>query len=122
MSRRTVDFALGPDVRSQDTSIAIAAQLGNESARELTWNLVRERWTDVEKKSSAFGGNTIIVSALGSFCDARHAEEVKTFFAAHPVPDAERTLAQTIETIDACAALSAVQSPKLAAWLDSHGR
>jgi aminopeptidase N len=122
LSRRTFDFALGPDVRSQDSSLVIAAQLANDAARDIIWTLVRERWTAVEKKSSAFGGNTIIVSALGSFCDSRHAEEVKTFFAVHPVPDAARTLSQTIETINTCATLSAAQTPKLTEWLDAQNR
>ena len=43
--------------------------------------------------------------------------EVKPFFAARKVPEAERTLQQATERIGACAALAAQQSGKLDAWL-----
>jgi hypothetical protein len=42
---------------------------------------------------------------------------VQEFFASHKVPEAERTLRQTIERISACADLAAAQAPKLSAWL-----
>jgi aminopeptidase N len=120
--RRTMELALGPEVRSQDTKLVIAALLGNPAARDIAWDLVRERWDAVQKKTGEFVGNTVIVSALASFCDARHADEIKTFFAAHPVPDAQRTFSQTLERIDACTRFAAAQTPKLAEWLATQGR
>ena len=118
--RRTMEYVLGPDVRSQDTKLFIASLLTNEQARDVTWDLLRERWSAVQQKTGEFVGNTVIVSALSSFCSAGRAKEIKTFFAAHPVPDAERTLAQTLERIDRCAALAGAQAPGLAAWLDGR--
>jgi aminopeptidase N len=115
--RRTMEYALGPDVRSQDTKIAIASLLANEAARDITWDMLRERWDAVQKKTGEFVGNTVIVNGLSSFCDARHAGEITAFFASHPVPDAERTLAQVLERINSCASLSAAQTPRLADWL-----
>jgi len=44
--------------------------------------------------------------------------DIKTFFAVHEVPDAERTLRQAEERIDACTTLAAAQSDKLAEWLN----
>ena len=38
------------------------------------------------------------------------------------MPDAERTLSQTLEQINACASLAAAQAPKLTEWMDAHGR
>jgi hypothetical protein len=49
----------------------------------------------------------------------KRAEEIKQFFARNPVPSAERTLRQSIERIENCAALVARQSPALEAWLAS---
>jgi aminopeptidase N len=120
--RRTMELALGPEVRSQDTKVVIAAALGNPATREIAWAILQERWAEVQKKTGEFVGNTVIVSALASFCDVRHAQEIKTFFAAHPVPDAERTLVQTLERIQACVTQSTAQTPKLAEWLKSHGQ
>ena len=42
------------------------------------------------------GGDTTVVSSLSVFCDARSRDEIKAFFAAHPLPAAARTLSQTI--------------------------
>jgi hypothetical protein len=44
---------------------------------------------------------------------------VKTFFATHKVPDAERTLQQSIERIGSCISLAEAQRGKLATWLDT---
>jgi aminopeptidase N len=112
--RRTMDLAIGPDVRSQDAKLVIASLLGNPDARDLAWDLLREHWDAVQKKTGEFVGTVNIVNALSSFCDARRADEIKTVFASHPVPDAERTLSQVIERVNACGALAAVQGPKLA--------
>ena len=115
--RRTMDYALGPDVRSQDTKLVIAQLLDNEAARPIVWDMLRERWDAVQKKTGEFVGNTVIVNGLSGFCDAGRAAEIKTFFAAHPVPDAERTLAQVIERVNSCATLASTQKPKLDAAL-----
>jgi len=120
--RRTMELALGPEVRSQDTKLVIARELRNEAARDLAWDVLRERWDAVQKKTGEFVGNTVIVGALSSFCDARRAEEIETFFKAHPVPDADRTLSQSLEQINACASLAAAQAPKLTEWMNAHGR
>ena len=81
---------------------------------------MRERWADIQKKTGEFVGNTIIVGALSSFCDAGTAAEIKTFFSTHKVPDAERTLQQSLERITACARTASVQGPKLAVWLKAR--
>jgi aminopeptidase N len=115
--RRTMDYILGPGVRSQDAKVFLARLLGNRDAQALAWQLLQERWSDVQKKTGEFVGNTVIVGALGSFCDARTLAQVRRFFGVHKVPDAERTLQQVVERISGCVARSAAQSPKLAAWL-----
>jgi hypothetical protein len=79
--------------------------------------LTRQRWDELQKKTSESGGNSLIVNALSSFCDAGAAGEVRSFFAAHKVPDAERTLQQALERIESCAGFVAIQRPKLDEWL-----
>jgi aminopeptidase N/puromycin-sensitive aminopeptidase len=46
---------------------------------------------------------------------------VASFFAAHPVVSAERTLAKSIDSINECIHLRAAQEPDLRQWLDAHG-
>ncbi len=120
--RRTMDLALSDVVRSQDAKYVVAALLANSDTHRLAWQLARERWPDIQKKTGEFVGNTVLVGALASFCDAPTAAEAKSFFSTHKVPDAERTLQQSIERIQSCAASAAVQGPKLAQWLKSPGR
>jgi aminopeptidase N len=119
--RRTFDYAVGPDVRSQDMKGLVASMLGNPAARDITWDLLRERWAAVQQKAGEFVGDTVVIGALSSFCDAEHAREIQAFFAAHPVPDAERTLAQAVERINACATLSSSQADDLARWVSARG-
>ncbi len=115
--RRTMELILGPDVRSQDAKIFLAALLSSAENRTLAWELTRQRWDELQKKSSDSGGNGLLVNALSSFCEANAANEIRTFFKTHKVPDAERTLQQSLERIDSCARFVAAQRPKLDEWV-----
>ncbi len=119
--RRTMDYILGAEVRSQDASLFLARLLSDRDSQPLAWQLLRDRWNDLQKKVGQVFGSPLLVNALGSFCDARTSAEVQQFFAEHKVPEAERTLQQTIERISNCAELAEVQAPKLAEWLSAKG-
>ena len=114
--RRTMDLILGPDVRSQDAKLFLASLLTSTEARALAWELTRQRWDELQKKANDAGGNAVLVNALSSFCEAKSADEIRTFFNTHKVPDAERTLQQSLERIESCARFVAFQRPKLEAW------
>jgi hypothetical protein len=58
-----------------------------------------------------------LVAATGTFCDARSRDVVKAFFTTHPLPAAARTLAQSLERIDACIAMRNNQASAVADWL-----
>ena len=118
--RKTMDLALSPEVRSQDAKYQIAQMLSNPDSGGLAWDLVRARWAEIQKKTGEFVGNTVIVQALGGFCDAGKAAEIRAFFARNKVPDAERTLQQSLERIASCARLRQTQAPKLEAWLKAR--
>jgi len=117
--RRTMDYIAGAEVRSQDTKAFLAALLRNPEARQLTWPLLRDRWPQLQKKTGSlvYGGNTAVIGALGTFCDSRTAADVSQFFQAHKVPDAVRTLQQSIERIRQCSAMAATEPARLSAWL-----
>jgi aminopeptidase N len=120
--RWTMDLALSEEVRSQDAKLVIGRMLTNTDTQRLTWQLTQQRWDAIQKKTGEFVGNTVIVSALSAFCDATVAAEIETFFSTHPVPDAERTLQQSLERINTCTRTAAAQGPKLAAWLKARAR
>ena len=118
--RRTMELTVSPEVRSQDAKLVVARMLSGDG-RVLAWRLVRDRWAEIQKKTGEFVGNTIIVGALGSFCEAGAAAEIRTFFSRHKVPDAERTLQQALERVSSCAREAPLRRRALAAWLSRRG-
>ncbi len=117
---RTLNFALSPAVRSQDSLNLIAAVMANRAGEKLGWKFVRSHWGQIEKIMGGYntGG---LVSTTGDFCDAGLRDEVKQFFTEHPVPTAERSLRQALERVNYCIDFREHQSPALASWLRSNG-
>jgi aminopeptidase N len=118
--QRTLDYAISPDVRSQDALFVIAGVMRNPAGAKLAWDFVRAHWNEIAKLGGAFGGG-IVVASTGSFCDAGIRDEVKDFFTSHRAPASDRGLKQSLERINYCVDLKAQQGTQLASWLQSHG-
>src|SRR5262249_6888177 len=114
---RGLQLSISPQLRSQDTALYLSRFFGNPFARDRAWAFVTSHWTALEPKIAIFGGDTALTRSLSGFCDARARDEVKAFFAAHPLPAAARTLQQTLEQIDSCIRLRDGQAPAVGAWL-----
>jgi puromycin-sensitive aminopeptidase len=121
LADRTLAFALSSEVRSQDAP-TLLAQLLNSSAQDKTWTTLSSQWDGIEKRLGSFQSLPYVVNALGGFCTAERATEIRAFFAAHPVPAAARGLAQALERIDSCVALDKRQSAPFSAWLAARPR
>ena len=117
---RGLQMVLTEQIRSQDASLQLSRFLGNPAARGRTWAFIKSNWTALAPKVTIFGGDTRLVAGLGSFCDAKARDDIKTFFAAHPLPGAARTLDQTIERIDNCLTIRTAQAENVAGWLASR--
>jgi aminopeptidase N len=115
--RRGLDGVLSPDLRAQDAALYLGRFFQNPAARVSAWTFVKQHWDAVAPKVMVFGGDRRIVQALGAFCDAGTRDDIRTFFAAHPLPATSRELAQTLERIDACIALRTSQTPVVTTWL-----
>ena len=118
--RRTLDYAISPAVRSQDTLGMIAAVMRNPAGAKLAWDFVRMHWPEIEKVGGGFT-SAEVVAATGVFCDAEMHEQVRSFFAQHDVPTAERTLKLSLESIHNCTDLKSQQTPELSTWLQQKG-
>ena len=118
--QRTLDFAISPDVRSQDALSVVTSVMRNPAGQKLAWDFVRQHWPEVEKAGGPFA-SAEVVGATSTFCDAGSRDQVTEFFSAHKVAAAERTYKQSIERINNCVDLKAQQEPQLAAWLGQHG-
>jgi len=118
--QRTLDFAISPDVRSQDSLRVITTVMRNPAGRELAWDFVRSHWDAVAKAGGPFA-SAEVVGATGVFCDTGMRDQVTEFFSAHKVAAAERTYKQSIERINNCVDFKSQQEPQLASWLGQHG-
>jgi len=116
---RTLDYAISPEVRSQDSLLVIARVMRNPAGAKIAWDFVRAHWGEIENLGGAFGAGTI-VGATSSFCDAGMRDEVKDFFGTHHAPGSERTLKQSLESVNSCVDLKTEQLNQLASWLQSH--
>jgi aminopeptidase N len=118
--QRTLEYAISPDVRSQDALGVISSVMSNPAGEKLAWNFVLAHWDAVQKAGGVFA-SAEIVGATDSFCDAHMRDQVVEFFAAHKIEAAERTYRQSIERINNCIDLKSQQEPQLASWLGHHG-
>ncbi len=118
--QRTLDFAISPDVRSQDALQLVTGVLANPVGQQLAWDFIRQHWTELEKAGGPFA-SAQVVGATSTFCDAGLRDQVTEFFTAHKVEGAERTYKQSIERINNCVDLKSQQESQLASWLGQHG-
>jgi aminopeptidase N len=118
--QRTLDYAVSPDVRSQDALGLIARVMGNPAGQKLAWDFILAHWDAVQKAGGPFA-SAEIVGATQSFCDANMRDQVTDFFSAHKIAAAERTYRQSIERINSCVDLKSQQEPQLSSWLGQHG-
>ena len=118
--QRTLDYAISPEVRSQDALGLIARVMENPAGEKLAWDFVGQHWAAIEKSGGPFA-SAEVVGATNSFCDASMRDAVAAFYAAHKIEAAERTYRQSIERINNCVDLKSQQEPQLASWLGQHG-
>jgi aminopeptidase N/puromycin-sensitive aminopeptidase len=114
---RGLDFSLTPDLRSQDTPSFLSRYLANPAARARTWTFVKQHWDTLAPKITISLGDVRFVEGLGVFCDAGSRDDIRSFFTAHKLPAASRTLDQTLERINNCIAIKDKQSVGLRTWL-----
>jgi aminopeptidase N/puromycin-sensitive aminopeptidase len=114
--QRTLEMAVSPEVRNQDSPSVLVALLTSASTRQQSWAWIKEHWPAVQQKFTMSSGARV-VAATGAFCDIADKEDVHRFFADHAVESSERALAKALHNIDACIELREQQSTKLATWL-----
>jgi aminopeptidase N/puromycin-sensitive aminopeptidase len=118
--QRTLDYAISPDVRSQDALGVIGSVMQNPVGEKAAWDFVLAHWDAVQKAGGPFA-SAQIVGSTSSFCDAHMRDQVVDFYSAHKIEAAERTYRQSIERINNCVDLKSQQEPQLASWLGQHG-
>jgi aminopeptidase N len=114
---RTLNLTISSSLRGQDTVGLLSAIFDRPWARDAAWTFVRAHWNELAPRLTTFSGVAVLVDALGSFCSAERANEVRQFFTEHPAATAARTLEQTVERIESCAAFRTRQTPAFGRWM-----
>jgi len=116
---KTLNFAVSPEVRSQDSLILISQVMRNPDGEKVAWDFARSHWDKIENIGGAFAGGAI-AGSTGSFCSSAMRDEVKDFFSTHHEPASERTLKQSLERMNYCVDLKAKQGNELSSWLQAR--
>jgi ubiquinone/menaquinone biosynthesis C-methylase UbiE len=116
---RTLEFAVGPQMRGQDAAGVFGGVFSNPEGRQVAWDFVRHHWPEVEAKLNNYSKAGIVGSA-GGFCDTAKRDEVEHFFTEHKIEAAERTLKLTLEQINGCIDIRAHQETNFQTWLHQH--
>ena len=96
----TLERSLSSEVRSQDTITVVTGVASNLAGRDLAWEFLKARWTDLDRRYGGGGfGLMRLVSICSNFTTQDKLEDVDRFFRHHPAPAAERTIRQSLERI-----------------------
>ncbi|MDH5671767.1 MAG: M1 family metallopeptidase [Myxococcales bacterium] len=110
---------LGNAVPTQDRILLLSRMLQNPSARQGTWDFVREHWAQLRSKMPTLLMSRL-VEATPALLSARHRREVKDFFTAHPLPTAMRALKQADERFVLDLAFARRGRQQLDQWLEAR--
>ncbi len=98
--QKTLQFAISSDVRSQDAVNVIAQVANNPQGLNLTWAFIAKNWPILQKRYAGMHFMfSRLIKSLSNFSKIKFAKEIENFFAKNPVPEAKRSLAQTLEQI-----------------------
>jgi aminopeptidase N/puromycin-sensitive aminopeptidase len=117
---RGLEYSVSNKVRNQDAALQLAFGLEDPDTRDATWNFIKTHWDQVNADLTTDLGSYLVAGA-GSFCTADARDDVKNFFAAHPVPSSDVALKHALENIDACVELRHLQETNLEKWLAAQG-
>jgi ERAP1-like C-terminal domain len=96
----------------------IAAVLDNPAGRETAWSVLVARWDELQRKIGGFAGIGRVIEAMGAYCSRADVERIRDVLHTRAVPEATRTVPQTLEQVESCAAMRAEHSSALEAWLE----
>ncbi|MFN8624669.1 MAG: M1 family aminopeptidase [Candidatus Binatia bacterium] len=114
--QRTLDLALGTEVRAQDRTFLLAGLLGRRASRLAAWAFVRERWDRLVTLMDPMLLQNLI-RALGQLTPEPAATEVRAFLSPRARDETRETVAQVSEQLALDAAACARIQPALAAAL-----
>jgi puromycin-sensitive aminopeptidase len=92
----TCEFAMSESVKTQNAPFLLRAAIANRHHGAAAWRFVRDHWDEANRR---FPSNTIVrmVDSVKLLTSDELVAETAAFFAAHPIPQAAKTLEQILE-------------------------
>lgn len=119
--QKVIQFAMSEEVRAQDAVFVIASVAINPLGRDLAWTYFRENWKILlNQYTGGFLLTRLVKHLTENFASERKAHEVEVFFRNHSFPGTERTVQQSIETINLNAAWIERDLVKITKYLENY--
>ena len=113
---RALEYSVSNKVRNQDSAYQFNLALRVPENRDQAWKFIKTHWGQVQAEFTTEMGS-YLVNGTGNFCTVDAREDIKNFFATHPVPASGSALRHALEHIDGCIELRRLQEPNLKQWM-----
>jgi aminopeptidase N len=113
-------MTLDGTVPQEQLRVILSSLLMRKASGKATWTFLKKHWADIGPKVGGMG-IARLVESTGAL-PYSHKKDVASFFAKHPVAEAERAVKKAMEAFDLWAALRQQHEAPLGQWLKAHGR
>lgn len=98
LSNETMEACLAGRIRNQDAPYLICGMLTNPATAEATWRFLRQRWAEIVER---FPSNSIprMLEGIAHIGSPVVANDVRTFFAEHPLAHHPQQIEQHLERL-----------------------
>jgi aminopeptidase N len=97
--KRTLDFAIGGEVKRQDVISVVTAAIKNPQVKDMTWDWFKSNMGKLQELYQSTGLlSTVFMSIIPVLCIGR-VSEGEDFFAKHPIPDADAGIKLGLEKL-----------------------
>jgi aminopeptidase 2 len=118
---RALEYFISGEVRAQNVFPLMGQVAANPAGTDLAWEFLKHRW---DAFVALYEKGTMLTRTIENVCNMLvgpgYEDDVAAFFAAHPVAEAERTIAQSLERIRVNTRWLARDGAVIASWLCDH--
>jgi puromycin-sensitive aminopeptidase len=119
LTRRTLELALGDDVRSQDAPFLVRDLLVGVHSREQAWAFLKERWEAFERRLPSLTGMRRMCEGITGLATPELEADVREFFAARQIALGGKSRDQYLEQLRIAVSFREREAARLTAYL-SH--
>ena len=96
---KTLDFAISKHVRYQNTLQIVASVWSNPQGRYIAWEFVKKHWQFFKDRYAGGHYFSRVFTSASDFTKVSDAKDITSFVKKHPLPEAQRSIAQAVEQI-----------------------